>query len=228
MQLEKSIAYQQAVNHLEYHLLAPDLTEQQTILGCELAKSLKIQAVCVKPCFVLQAVSSLRGTQTIPSTVISYPFGVDVTSVKVSGLKRALVEGALEINFVANLADLLGGKDQSFSAEIDTICGLAHMNGAKVNVILNCDYLSNEQIVKATQYVIEAGADWISPSPGFEETNSDGHYLPLIIETAERKIKLKTMGRVQNFQVFEEFFGLGCERIGTRYLQSIISVFNND
>lgn len=228
MQLDHSIAYQQVIKHIEYHLLAPDLTEQQTILGCELAKSIQIKAVCVKPCFVLQAVSSLRGTQTIPTTVISYPFGIDVTSVKVSGLKRALVEGALEINFVPNLADLLDGKDSLFIADIQTICGLAHMNGAGVNVILNCDYLSNEQIVKATRYVIEAGADWISPSPGFEETNSDSHYLPLIKETVAGKIKLKTMSRVQNLQVFEQFFRLGCERIGTRYLQSIKSVFDNN
>jgi len=198
---------------IEANLLAPKIAEKETIEACETAKSLEFAAVCVKPCYVHQAVFALRGSDTKPATVIGFPFGDQPKAVKVAGAKRALTEGILELNLVANSAYLLDGKYDLFEDDIRAICCLARMNYALVNIILNCRYLTDDLIVNGVKIIAETEAFWISPSSGLGKAEDDEAYYSLLKQTLGESIKLKSMGKVKNQDTYIRLRELGCDRI---------------
>ena len=198
---------------IEANLLAPKIAEKETIEACEMAKSLGFAAVCVKPCYVHQAVIALRGSDIKPATVIGFPFGDQSKAVKVAGTKRALTEGILELNLVANTAYLLDRKYDLFEDDIRAICCLARMNYALVNIILNCKYLPDDLIVNGVKIIAETEAHWISPSSGLGKAKDDEVYFSLLKQTLGESIKLKSMGKVKNRETYIRLQELGCDRI---------------
>ncbi len=216
--------YTKAIQTIEYHLLAPDITESDTVEGCKQAMLYHIPVVCVRPCYVHQSNTALRGSTTTTATVIGYPFGDTTKKIKVAEAKLALTEGVSELNMVANAVYLLDGKDESFIRDIESICCLARMNGALVNIILNCEFLSDYLVEKGSQYIANVGADWISPSTGLGKCN-DEKYMPLIRKAVKGKNKLKTMGSIESFSTWKRRYDLGCRRFGTRELNTLLNSF---
>jgi len=198
---------------IEVNLLAPEIAEKETIEACEAAKSLGFVAVVVKPCYVHQAVFTLRGSDTKPATVIGYPFGDQSKAVKVAGAKRALTEGILELNLVANTAYLVDNNYDLFEEDIRAICCLARMNYAFVNIILNCQFLPEDLIVSGVKIIAETEAHWISPSSGLGKAEDDEAYISLIKQTQGESIKLKSMGKVENKETYVRLQELGFDRI---------------
>lgn len=198
---------------VEANLLAPKISEKETIEACEMAKSLGFAAVCVKPCYVHQAVFALRGSGIKPATVIGFPFGDQPKAVKVAATKLALTEGILELNLVANSAYLLDGKYNFFEDDIRAICCLARMNYALVNIILNCQFLPDVLIVNGIKIIAETEAHWISPSSGLGKAGDDAAYFALLKQIVGDTIKLKSMGKVKNQETYIRLQELGCDRI---------------
>ena len=225
MPVDKPIfSYQQMIS-VESFLLAPCIGEKETIDACTTAITHNITAVCVKPCYVHQAVSTTREAITKSATVIGYPFGDQPTTVKVSGAKRALTEGVLELNLVANTAYLLDGRDDLFEEDINAICCLARMNYALVNIILNCRHLTCDLIVKGAEIIGKTGPEWISPSSGLENAEKDESYFPLLKKAVSKSVKLKSMGIVNSRQTFIRLHGLGCDRIAIHDLNLLLHSF---
>jgi deoxyribose-phosphate aldolase len=218
------IEYEKMIKTIEYHLLAKDITESSTIEGCKQAVSHNIPVVCVKPCYVHQSINILRRSNTIGATVIGYPFGNAPTLIKAAETKLALTEGVLELNVVANTTYLLEGKDELFQKDLESICCLARMNGAVINVIIDSQLLSEVLIEKAAHVAIKIGAIWISPSTGLNKLN-DENYLPAIKRAGEGKIKLKTMDSAENYSDWLRKFNLGFDRIGTGDLLTLLKSF---
>lgn len=224
MTIEKNNVYEDMIKTIEYQMLARDITEKDTIEGCTQAVANKIPAVCVKPCYVHQSVDLLRGTNTIGATVIGYPFGDTPTPIKAAETKLALTEGVLELNVVANTAYLLEGKDELFQKDLESICCLARMNGAVINVIINSQLLSADLIEKAVQIAIKIGAAWISASTGINEVK-DEDYVHAIKKAGDGKIKLKSMDSIESYDAWLRKFNLGFDRIGTSDLFPLLKSF---
>jgi len=218
---EKKFSYAKIINALEYQLLTPGITEKDTINGCKLAMSLHIPVICVKPCYVHQTISVLRGSNVAAATVVGYPYGDAATSIKVAETKLALTEGVLELNLVANPTYLIDGNNDLFKRDLDSICCLARMNGALLNVILNCQFLPDDLIIEAAKFSANIGAAWISPSSGVEKVDSEV-YLSMLKPLVGENCQLKTMGSVDNFCDFLKMYELGCTRIGTSELQALL------
>lgn len=225
MTVDTKISYEEMIKTIEYHLLERDFTETDTIEGCKQALSHKIPVVCVKPCYVHQSINILRRSNTIGATVIGYPFGNTPTPIKAAEAKLALTEGILELNVVANTAYLLEGKEELFQKDLESICCLARMNGAFINVIIDSRLLSEDLIEKATHIAIKIGATWISPSPG-ADNNQDEDYLPVIKKVGDGKIKLKTMDSAENYDDWLRKYNLGFHRIVTSDLLPLLKSFN--
>jgi len=227
VEIENCFDFEHWISTIEYHLLSREMTEKETIAGCKQAVSYHVPVVCVKPCYVHQSVAVLRGTDTKAATVIGYPFGDLPTSIKAKETKLALTEGVLELNMVANTSLLIDGNDGSFKKDIESICCLARMNGALLNVIINSGFLSNELLRKAAEYSEKIGAAWLSPSTGIDETNED-EFLPIIKEAIDGKINVKTMTSVESFDTWLRNYELGFRRFATKDLGILIKSFEKD
>jgi len=221
------IEISQVAGAIDHTLLSPELTEAETLAGCALAKGTPLASVIVKPCFVRQAVAALKGSTVPVGTVIGFPHGSSTTHVKISEAKRALTEGALELEMVLNLGYLRGGKRELVKDDIRAVCGLAHMNGARVKVVLESGYLSDEERIIASHLAVEAGADWIVTATGFGPSGANLRDAQLIRETVGESVQIKAAGGIHTLQDVLVFINAGCTRVGTDCTEEILgSVMN--
>src|SRR4051794_27394749 len=104
------LTYETIARRIDHSLLAPTLTTAELEDGCRLAARYEVASVCIKPHAVALAVSILRGSGVATGTTIGFPHGGHATAVKVLEARRAIDDGATELDMVINIGQALGGE----------------------------------------------------------------------------------------------------------------------
>lgn len=222
----KTISYEQLAKVIDHSLLKPELTDAEVIAGCELAAHYRTATVCVKPCHVRLAAEALKDSDVVVSTVVGFPHGSNLTAIKVAEAEKALDDGALELDMVLNIGKLRSGEVDYVKNDIRAICSLAHSRGAKVKVILENAYLSDEQKVQACQISEEAGADWVKTSTGFAPSGATLEDLRLMRATVSEQVQVKAAGGVRTLDSILEVIDAGCTRVGATATAKILDDFS--
>lgn len=196
-------------------LLAPQLTEAETVAGCEEAKMMGLASVIVKPCFVRQAVDALRGSEVRVGTVIGFPHGSNTAHIKLSEAKRALTECAVELIVVGNLGYLKAGAFDRYREDLKGVLGLAHMNGARVKVVLEMGFLTESETLSAVEEVVRLNADWVVASTGFCSNNPTLRDVKTLIKVLDGRAEVAMMAGVTSLQDVQVFLEDGCTRVGS-------------
>jgi deoxyribose-phosphate aldolase len=210
----ETITYEQLAKTIDHSLLKPQLTEEDVIEGCQLAHKYHTATVCVKPCHVKLAAGELKDSDVVVSTVIGFPHGSNRTAVKVKEAELALDDGAKELDMVLNIGQLRSGKFNDVRDDIKAVCDIAHERGAKVKVILENAYLTDEEKVTACKLCEEAGADWVKTSTGFAPSGATLEDLRLMRETVSEKVQVKAAGGVRTLDAILPVIDIGCTRVG--------------
>jgi deoxyribose-phosphate aldolase len=221
----KTITYAQLAKVIDHSLLRPELTEQDVSDGCELAARYHTATVCVKPCHVRLAAGMLKGTDVKVSTVIGFPHGSNLTSTKVAEAQAALDQGAVELDMVLNIGQLRSGKADYVREDIRAVCDAAHARGAKVKVIFENAYLTDEQKILACQLSEAAGADWIKTSTGFAPSGATLEDLKLMRANVSQKVQVKAAGGVRTLDAILAVIDAGCTRCGATATATILDDF---
>ena len=221
----KTITYEQLAKVIDHSLLRPELTETDVIAGCELAHRYHVATVCVKPCHVKLAVELLEESDVIVSTVVGFPHGGSLTAVKVAEAEQAIEDGALELDMVLNIGQLRSGKYDFVGADIKAVCDTAHASGAKVKVIFENAYLTDEEKVIACKLSEEAGADWVKTSTGFAPSGATLADLRLMRETVSQKVQVKAASGVRSLDTILPVIDVGCTRVGATATAAILDEF---
>src|SRR5690606_23782015 len=173
----------------------------------------KFYAVCVNGCYVSLAKKELQNTSVKICSVVGFPLGAMSTESKVEEAKNALKNGADEIDMVLNIGFL---KSTDFNAVKNDIYSvkkaIAHHT---LKVILETCYLTKEEIIKASELVIAAGADYIKTSTGFGTEGATVENVKLIKSIAKDRIKIKASGGIKDADTARQYISLGVDRIGT-------------
>lgn len=221
----KTITYEQLAKVIDHSLLRPELTEADVIAGCELAHRYHVATVCVKPCHVTLAVELLKESDVIVSTVVGFPHGGSLTAVKVTEAEQAIEDGALELDMVLNIGQLRSGKYDYVGADIKAVCDTAHARGAKVKVIFENAYLTDEEKVIACKLSEDAGADWVKTSTGFAPSGATLADLRLMRETVSQKVQVKAASGVRSLDTILPVIDVGCTRVGATATAAILDEF---
>ncbi len=221
----KTITYEQLAKVIDHSLLRPELTESDVTAGCELAARYHTATVCVKPCHVRLAKEVLRDTDVLVSTVIGFPHGSNVTAIKVAEAVQAMDDGAVELDMVLNIGGLRSGKTDYVRNEIRAVCEKAHARGAKVKVILENAYLTDEQKVTACKLCEESGADWVKTSTGFAPSGASLEDLRLMRKTVSEKVQVKAAGGVRTLPALLDVIDAGATRCGATATATILDDF---
>jgi hypothetical protein len=121
----------------------------------------KLSGIVVKPCYLKQAVTQLRQSGTRVGTVIGYPDGLHTRHTLKAETKIALTEGAQSLFTPFNPGYLIEGNFQSLSDDLQTVCGLAHMNGALAYPIFDVQFLTEQRCLDLVEIVKTTEADGI-------------------------------------------------------------------
>ncbi len=218
----QTITPEQLAKTIDHSLLRPELTDQDIIAGCALARRYNVASVCVKPSHVPLAVRELQGSGVAVGTVIGFPHGAHTTAVKVFEAQDALANGATELDMVINIGALLSGRAEDVRADIRAVVAAAHSRGALVKVIFENAYLTKEQIVQACGLAEDAGADFVKTSTGFASSGATLEDLRLMRASVGPRVQIKAAGGVRTLDALLDVIDAGCTRVGaTRTAQML-------
>jgi deoxyribose-phosphate aldolase len=199
---------------IDHSLLRPELTREQVIHGCRVAKEYDVASVCVRPCDVETAKEELMGSDILITTVVGFPHGAHKTEIKVYEAEIAIEDGAVELDMVLNIGRLLSREFDYVERDIKAVTDAAHKNGVLVKVILENCYLTDELKEIACRLCEEAGADFVKTSTGFNKEGATVHDIELMRKTVGASMGVKAAGRVRTYEDAVMLTNAGSNRLG--------------
>lgn len=220
----KTITLEQLAKVIDHSLLKPEMTRDEVVAGCELAKKYHVASVCVKPCDVKLASVVLKGSDVLVGTVVGFPHGSSVTSTKVYEAKQAMLDGAAELDMVINIGALRSGEYDLVRDDIRAIVDVAG-DKAIVKVIFENAYLNDEQKVKACQLSEEAGAHFVKTSTGYAPTGATIEDVKLMRASVSEKVQVKCAGGVRTLDALLVMIDAGVTRSGATTTAAMLDEF---
>ena len=209
--------------YIDHTLLKPTATKKDIINLCEEAKQYKFFSVCVNSCYVGLAKKALKNSDVKVCTVVGFPLGAMSTEAKVAETTKAIKDGADEIDMVINIG-LLKSKDfDAVWKDIEAV--KIELPNNTLKVILETCYLSEVEIIKASELAIHSGADFIKTSTGFGTGGATLNDIKLMQSVCKGCVKIKASGGIRDQKTALEFINLGVNRLGT---SSGIAIINGE
>lgn len=200
------------MRHVDHTQLKAFATWEDIKKLCDEAVEYQTASVCIPPCYI-QRVKEAYGEQINICTVVGFPLGYSVTEAKIAETKKALEDGASEIDMVINISDVKNG---DYAAVEKEIAALKEVVGDKIlKVIIETCYLTEEEKIAMCKAVTAAGADYIKTSTGFGTAGATISDIRLFKENIGEHVKMKAAGGVKAVEDLEAFLQEGCDRIGT-------------
>lgn len=201
--------------YIDHTLLRPDATFDQVTKLCQEAKEFGFASVCVNPFYVRHCASLLRGTSVKVCTVIGFPLGANVPETKALEARRAIREGATEVDMVINVGALKSGRDDIVYRDIRAVVEAAMDGGALCKCILETALLTDDEKVRACQAARRARADFVKTSTGFGPGGATAEDVALMAQAVSgTKMGVKASGGIRNYQDAEQMIRAGATRIG--------------
>jgi deoxyribose-phosphate aldolase len=201
--------------YIDHTLLRPDATAFQIETLCTEAAEHVFASVCVNPCWVKACAKRLRGTPVKVCTVIGFPLGANAPEVKALEARRAIRDGAGEIDMVINVGALKSGDDALVLADIRGVVDAGRDGGALVKVIIETALLTDEEKVRACVLARRARADFVKTSTGFASGGATAADVALMAEaTRGARMGVKASGGVKSLGDLRAMVEAGATRIG--------------
>lgn len=210
---------------IDHTLLRATATEAEIKAICEEAIAYQFKTVCVPTCYVPIAADLLEGTDIGITTVVGFPLGNETAATKAFQAKEAVVNGASDIDTVINIGALKDEKYDYVQFDIEEVVKAAKVADPKtiVKVIIETCYLTKEEIIKATEIVMAAGADFVKTSTGFGTGGATLEDVKLMKQTAGNQIQVKASGGISDAETANAMIEAGATRLGVSKSIAIVT-----
>ena len=198
---------------IDHTLLKPDAAKDAIEQLCREAAQFCFASVCVNPVWVPLCANLLRGTGVKVCTVIGFPSGAHHPDVKAYEARRAVEQGAEEVDMVINIGAL---KSKDYALVEQDIRGVVQAVGKDtvVKVILETSLLTREEKIMGSSLAKAAGADYVKTSTGFAGGGATVEDVQLMRETVGPEMGVKASGGVRTKEEAEAMVKAGATRIG--------------
>ena len=198
--------------HVDHTLLKPEATWPQIQKLCDEAIAAHCASVCINTCYVKQAAAYMTGRVPV-CCVVGFPLGAMDTESKCFEAKKAIENGASEVDMVINIGWLKNGQYDDVKNEIAAVKKAVGSHVLKV-IIETC-LLTDAEKEKMCDIVPEAGADYIKTSTGFSTGGATFADIELFARCVKGRCKIKAAGGISTVADMEKFLALGADRLGT-------------
>jgi deoxyribose-phosphate aldolase len=199
---------------IDHTLLKPEASKADIKKLCDEAAQFGFASVCVNPSWVKAAAQFLAGTPVPVCTVIGFPLGATLPDVKAYEARRAIFNGAREVDMVINIGAVKSGDDCLLEEDIAAVVDAAHENSILCKVIIETALLTDEEKVRACLAAKNAGADFVKTSTGFAKGGATAHDVALMRRTVGSELGVKASGGVKGIEDARAMFEAGATRIG--------------
>ncbi len=179
---------------------------------CNEAKEYDFASVCVNSCWVKKCAELLKGTDVNVCTVVGFPLGAMSSDAKAFEAKKAIEDGATEIDMVLNVGYIKSGMLKEAEEDIRTVknaCGKVLLK-----VILETCLLTDEEKVTACKLAESAGADYVKTSTGFSKGGATVEDVKLMRATVGDRLGVKASGGIRDAATAEAMIKAGASRLG--------------
>lgn len=211
-------------SYIDHTILKPDCTVSDVRKLCQEAVTHQFVAVCIPPYFIQSAVQILRelGGKTKIATVIGFPMGYSSTPAKIEEIKRAIDDGADEVDAVVNICAIKNSHWNYVANDIDSMTTAAHIKGKRIKIILETGLLNEEEIERLAEILLKSKPDFAKTSTGFNGTGAELEKVLFLQKLLQNKVAIKASGGIRSLEMASAFIEAGASRIGTSSGISII------
>ncbi len=218
----RELARNELAKYIDYSVLKPEFTEQEIIELTQDGVKKGCATLCINPGYIELCEPYVKGSETMLCPVCDFPFGTSSTESKVKQIEiAAKYDSVKEIDIVANFGWIRGGMYDKVTEDIRQCVRAAHKYGKEIKVILETDALNVEQVKRACQCCMEAGADFVKTSTGFLTGFESHGATPEIIEVIKSVVgdtcKIKGSGGIRTREHFLQLIDRGINRMGVGY-----------
>jgi len=198
---------------IDHTLLKPDASREMVEQLCREAAEYRFASVCVNPNWVPLCREMLRGTGVKVCTVIGFPLGAHSPDVKGYEARRAVEQGAEEVDMVINIGAL---KSKDYALVEQDIRGVVQAAGPNtvVKVIIETSLLTREEKIMASSLAKAAGAHYVKTSTGFAGGGATVEDVKLMRETVGPEIGVKASGGIKTKEDAAAMVAAGATRLG--------------
>lgn len=214
-------------SYIEHTNLSPTLTIKDIDQLVIDAKQFQFLGVCVPPFWVKRAKSEIGNDKILLVTVAGFPFGYSMTETKLDEIKRAIDNGADEVDVVWNISSFKTGIPWT-KIELAKCSKLAHDHQRNLKVIIETAYLSDEEIISACKMCADAGVDFVKTSTGFAPTGAKEEHIRLMKASLPSSVGIKASGGIKTFEQAITMIEAGATRIGTSSGIKILQSMNSN
>jgi len=210
----ESEAAREVARYIDHTLLKPDASRDEILKVCEEGVRYGFASVCINPIWVREAACALRGSGVKVCTVIGFPLGSNAPDVKAYEARRAIFDGASELDMVINVGALKSGDHDLVSRDIRGVVDVAHEVDYICKVIIETALLTDDEKVSACLIAKEAGADFVKTSTGFSSGGATAADVALMRRAVGGQMGVKASGGVRDLKQAQEMIRAGATRIG--------------
>jgi deoxyribose-phosphate aldolase len=199
---------------IDHTLLKADATKQDIEKLCREASEFKFATVCVNPTWVATCAALLRGTPVGVCTVVGFPLGATTPDVKNYETRRAIFDGASEVDMVINVGALKSGDLRRVERDIEGVAQPCRDAGVISKVIIEAAYLTDEEKITACTLAKAAGADFVKTSTGFAASGATVADVALMRRIVGDDMGVKAAGGVRDLEGLKAMVAAGASRVG--------------
>ncbi len=213
--MEKPILDKDLAAAIDYSLLRPETTKKDVERLCKEAIQYGFCGVCIPPYLLATAKQLLKNNDTRLITVVGFPMGYSATNTKAEETKKAINDGADEIDMVINISALKSGNLSYVKDDIQSITTLCRLHSKVVKIIIETTLLTPEEIAKVCEICADAKVDFVKTSTGFFGNGADIETIKLLRSLLPKGIKIKASGGIRTREQAVALLKAGAARIGT-------------
>lgn len=199
---------------IDHTLLKPDASKADIEKLCREAAEFHFATVCVNPGWIALAARLLRGTGVGVCSVVGFPLGATTADVKHYETRRAIFDGANEIDMVINIGALKSGDLRTVERDIEAVVDPCRQSGVISKVIIEAALLTDEEKVQACTLAKAAGADFVKTSTGFASGGATPADVALMRRVVGEEMGVKAAGGVRDLEGLKAMVAAGATRVG--------------
>ena len=200
---------------IDHTILKPDATEDDIITLCAEAREFLFASVCVSPSYVSLSAKELAGSPVKVCTVVGFPSGAHMPEIKAMETRRAIREGAEEIDMVINIGALKSGNDNLVYRDIRAVVEACNDGSATSKIIIEAALLTDDEKVRACTLAKNARANYVKTSTGFGPGGATAEDVALMSKVVgQAGIGVKAAGGIKSYDDAQKMIKAGATRLG--------------
>lgn len=208
--------------YIDHTILRPDASHADITDLCRVAAEYHFAAVCVNPMWVPLCANLLQGSGVAVCTVVGFPLGANETEIKALETRRAIQQGAGEIDVVIPVGALKSGNLRAVYEDIAAV-RRESLGVACLKVIIEAALLTDEEKVAACTLSRDAGADYVKTSTGFAKSGATVADVRLMRRVVGQEVGVKAAGGIKDRSDADAMIAAGANRIGASAGVKIVS-----